>query len=99
MTIEIKKNADETVIRVVGQLDTVTAPVLEKTIDRSAQSAKSVVLELNGLEYISDDGLFALLKAHRQMRKGCSLQLKGIGSEVMAILQDKGFAKLLPITP
>ena len=33
MTIEIKKNADETIIEIVGRLDTTTAPALDKTIN------------------------------------------------------------------
>ena len=33
MTIEIIKNADETIIEIVGRLDTITAPELEKTIN------------------------------------------------------------------
>ena len=33
MTIEIKKNAAETTIEIVGRLDTMTAPTLEKTIN------------------------------------------------------------------
>ena len=32
MTIEIKRNAKEITIEVVGRLDTITAPVLEKTV-------------------------------------------------------------------
>ena len=33
MTIEIKKNAAETIIRIVGRLDTITAPALDKAIN------------------------------------------------------------------
>ena len=32
MTIEIKKNADLTIVEIAGRLDTITAPVLDKTI-------------------------------------------------------------------
>ena len=33
MTMEIKKNAEATVIEVVGRLDTTSAPALEKAIN------------------------------------------------------------------
>ena len=33
MTMEMKKNAAETVIRIVGRLDTITAPNLDKIIN------------------------------------------------------------------
>ena len=33
MTIEIKKNQEETIIEIAGRLDTITAPALDKTIN------------------------------------------------------------------
>ena len=42
MTIEIKKQAKETIIEVAGRLDTITAPVLEKTINDKAAFAQLV---------------------------------------------------------
>ena len=33
MTLEIKKNAEETTIELAGRLDTTTAPALDKTIN------------------------------------------------------------------
>ena len=41
MTIEIKKNNQETIIEVVGRLDTITAPALDKTI-------KDIILKSTG---------------------------------------------------
>ena len=46
MTIEIKKTAESTTIGVVGRLDTMTAPVLEKTINEDIADAKNLVLDL-----------------------------------------------------
>ena len=69
MTIEIKKNAAETIIEIIGRLDTITAPALDKTINEDIGDAKNIVLDLKGLEYISSAGLRVLLSAQKKMQK------------------------------
>ena len=46
MTIEIKKNAEATIIEIVGRLDTITAPELEKTINEDIGDAKNIILDV-----------------------------------------------------
>ena len=70
MTIEIKRNADEVVIELVGRLDTNTAPALDKTIGEDIQDSENLVLDLKGLEYISSAGLRVLLAAQKKMQHG-----------------------------
>ena len=45
MTIEIKKNAEATIIEIVGRLDTITAPELEKTINEDIGDVKNIILD------------------------------------------------------
>ncbi|MBO5776931.1 MAG: STAS domain-containing protein, partial [Clostridia bacterium] len=61
MTIEIKRNAEETIIEVAGRLDTITAPALDKAINEDIDGTKNLVLDLKDLEYISSAGLRVLL--------------------------------------
>ena len=68
MTIEIKKNAAETIIEVVGRLDTITAPALDKTINEDIGDTKNLVLDVKGMEYISSAGLRVLLSAQKFSR-------------------------------
>jgi anti-sigma B factor antagonist len=97
MTIEIKKNANETIIEVVGRLDTITAPVLEKTISENIASVRSLALDFKGLEYISSAGLRVLLGAQKKMQKLGSMKLTGVCDEVMEVLEMTGFADILTI--
>lgn len=97
MTIEIKKNAKELTIEVVGRLDTITAPVLEKTIGENIGGVESLVLDLKGLEYISSAGLRVLLGAQKKMRNSGSMRLTGVCEEVMEVLEMTGFADILTI--
>ena len=97
MTIEIKKYAKETTIEVVGRLDTITAPVLEKTIGENIGGIESLVLDFKGLEYISSAGLRVLLGAQKKMNKVGSMRLTGVCEEVMEVLEMTGFADILTI--
>ena len=97
MTIEIKKNAKETIIEIVGRLDTITAPVLEKTIGENISDTESLVLNMKGLEYISSAGLRVLLGAQKKMQKIGSMKLVSVCEEVMEVLEMTGFADILEI--
>ena len=97
MTIEIKKYENATTIEVVGRLDTITAPVLEKTINENIAGIQSLVLDLKGLEYISSAGLRVLLGAQKRMQKNGTMKLTGVCEEVMEVLEMTGFADILTI--
>ena len=97
MTIEIKKNEQATTIEVVGRLDTITAPVLEKTINENIGSIDNLILDLKGLEYISSAGLRVLLGAQKKMQKVGSMKLTGVCEDVMEVLEMTGFADILTI--
>ena len=97
MTIEIKKDAAETIIEIVGRLDTITAPVLDKTINEDIGDTKNLVLDVKGMEYISSAGLRVLLSAQKKMQKIGSMKVKNVCTEVMDVFQMTGFADILVI--
>ena len=97
MTLEIKKNAAETVIRIVGRLDTITAPNLDKIINEELGDTKNLVMDMKGLEYISSAGLRVLLGAQKKMQKIGSVKVTGVCEAVMDVLEMTGFADILVI--
>ena len=97
MTIEIIKNSDETIIEIVGRLDTITAPALDKTINEDIEETKNLVLNLKGMEYISSAGLRVLLSAQKKMQKIGSMKLTNVCDAVMDIFEMTGFADILVI--
>ena len=97
MTIEIKRNAEETTIELVGRLDTTTAPVLDKTISEDIEGTKSLILNLKGLEYISSAGLRVLLSAEKKMQKIGSMKVTNVCEAVMEVFEMTGFADILTI--
>ena len=97
MTIEIKKNDKEIIIEIVGRLDTITAPVLEKTIGDNIGGMQSLILDFKGLEYISSAGLRVLLGAQKKMNGVGSMKLINVCEDVMEVLEMTGFADILTI--
>ena len=97
MTIEIKKNNQETVIEIVGRLDTITAPALDKTINEDIGDTQNLVLDVKGMEYISSAGLRVLLAAQKKMQKIGSMKVTGVCEEVMEVFEMTGFADILVI--
>ena len=97
MTIEIKKNAAQTIIEIVGRLDTITAPALDKTINEDIGDTKNLVLDVKGMEYISSAGLRVLLGAQKKMQKIGSMKVINVCAEVMEVFEMTGFADILVI--
>ena len=97
MTIEIKKNAEATIIEVAGRLDTLTASSLDKAINEDIGEVKHLVLDLKNLEYISSAGLRVLLGAQKKMQKIGSMKVVNVCEEVMEVFEMTGFADILTI--
>ena len=97
MTIEIKKNAEATIIEVAGRLDTLTASSLDKAINEDIGEVKYLVLDLKNLEYISSAGLRVLLGAQKKMQKIGFMKVTNVCEEVMEVFEMTGFADILVI--
>ena len=97
MTIEIKRNEKKITIAVVGRLDTITAPALEKSIGENIDGINSLVLDFEGVEYISSAGLRVLLGAQKKIQKTGTMKLTNVCEEVMEVFEMTGFADILTI--
>jgi anti-anti-sigma factor len=90
MTVEIKKRNKEALIKIAGVLDKTTAESLEKTIENSVKSAPSIVLDLSGIEHITNEGLLVLLRTRKEIKSVGSLRLNGVCESVMQIIEASG---------
>ena len=97
MTIEMNKNEQEVVLMVAGRLDATTAPQLDKTIEEVVNGINSLILDLEGLEYISSAGLRVILIAQKKMQQIGSMTVKNVREEIMDIFEMTGFADILTI--
>ena len=97
MTIEIKTTVEATVIEVAGRLDTITAPMLDKTINEDISGVKNLILDLKEVAYVSSAGLRVLLSAQKKMQKVGSMKVRNVCPEVMEVFEMTGFADILVI--
>ncbi len=67
MDISENKNGDTNVVSVSGRLDTTTAPQLETKLRECTKGIKTLVMDLQAVEYISSAGLRVVLLAHKLM--------------------------------
>ena len=97
MMIERNVNGSVVTLKIVGRLDTSTAPALEAAVEGCVQDIKELVLDCNALEYISSAGLRVILKAQKQMNVRGSMKLIGVNEAIMEVFDITGFADILTI--
>ncbi|MGN1184582.1 MAG: STAS domain-containing protein, partial [Oliverpabstia sp.] len=94
MTIEKTLNGETLILKVIGRLDTSTAPQLEAEMNDSLDSAKDLILDFSELEYISSAGLRVILKAQKIMNKQGTMKLTGVNDTVMEVFDITGFSDI-----
>ena len=97
MTIEKVLNGESAKIVVVGRLDTLTAPELEKELDALIANLKELTLDMAGLEYVSQAGLRVILKAQKIMNTQGSMKLTSVNDSIMEVFDITGFLDILTI--
>lgn len=97
MNISIVKENGATILKIEGRLDTTTAPELEKTINAEGEALKNLVLDFDGVDYISSAGLRVILGAQKKMNIQGSMELVNVSEAVMDIFEMTGFAEILVI--
>ena len=97
MTIEKNVTGAVVTLKIVGRLDTSTAPALEAAIDSCAADIKELILDCSSLEYISSAGLRVILKAQKLMNVQGSMKLLDVNETIMEVFDITGFADILTI--
>ena len=97
MTIEKTMTGAAATLKIVGRLDTTTAPELEAAIDGCAAGLNELVLDCSALEYVSSAGLRVILKAQKLMNAQGSMKLTHVNETIMEVFDITGFADILTI--
>jgi len=98
MEIIKTKNGMTLEVKLLGRLDTNTAPELDDNIKKDIDNVEKIELDLKELDYISSAGLRTVLVIHKAMsaKKG-KLVIKNIKDEVMEVFDMTGFSSFLNI--
>lgn len=95
----VKEFKDGTlVVKVKGEIDTVTAPTLEKEVGAELGKAELLILDFKEVNYVSSAGLRVILALYKkQGDKNRKLELVNVNTEVMTVLEMTGFTSFLTI--
>ena len=98
MDINKEKNGNALTVSLIGRLDAVTAPELDKDLKNSLEGVKELIFDLAQLDYIASAGLRILLKYQKLMDKaGNEMKIKNVKVEVKEVLDMTGFSDFLHI--
>ena len=97
MTIEKNVNGSAVVLKIIGRLDTATAPALEPAVEGCIGGVQELVLDCAALEYVSSAGLRVILKTQKRMNVQGAMKLTGVNETIREIFDITGFADILTI--
>lgn len=97
MNINERKNNNEIILELTGRLDTTTAPKLERVLQDFTDDIKSVILDLEHLEYLSSAGLRIILLMQKHMNKKGHMVVKNVNETIMEVFEITGFVDVLDI--
>jgi uncharacterized protein (TIGR02172 family) len=96
MKLEKTLNDARMTVVLTGRLDTATAPVLGELVDRQLEGIAELVLDFDGLDYVSSVGLRVILNAQRKMRAAHgSLVVKNVSQTIASVFEMTGFDSIL----
>ncbi len=89
MNFSKTNNGDEVVLKIEGELDSITASDLRPTLESlAAEEPKKVVLDLTGLRLIDSSGVGAVVSLFKRVRAtGGDFQVVGVQGQPRSIFR------------
>ena len=97
MTIDKNIEGTKTQLKISGRLDTSTAPELEATINNCLAGVEELIMDFEGLEYVSSAGLRVILKTQKIMNNQGNMKIINVNDTIMEVFDITGFADVLTI--
>lgn len=99
MEFDSKKEADGTVISITGRMDAMTAPDIENRLTELVNAGeKKLVVDLQGLSYISSAGLRSLLATAKKLKTTQGrMVFANLGGHVTEVFRISGFYSLFTV--
>ena len=93
ITVDAEKG--KAVVVPESELNTITAPKLEKELEGIMDSLNELVLDFSNVEYMSSAGLRVVLGAHQVMKKKGGLKIINVSEIVMEAFEVTGLLNAL----
>ncbi|MBR6337268.1 MAG: STAS domain-containing protein [Ruminococcus sp.] len=97
MKINKSLNDGKLKLEIIGRLDTLTAPELDKELKETLTGVKELEIACNDLEYISSAGLRVLLTAQKMMNAQGEMYITGCSDDILDIFEITGFSQILTV--
>ncbi|MCR5451568.1 MAG: STAS domain-containing protein [Lachnospiraceae bacterium] len=97
--LDIKKeqNGGKLTLYLKGRLDTNTAPQMEENIKDSLEGVTELILDMEGLEYISSAGLRVILFAKKTMDNNGGMKVINSNPDVKDVFAVTGFLDIIDL--
>ena len=101
LSIETDSRQDVSVMKVQGRVDSESAPELDDALTKLLQENRNkIVLDLDGVDYMSSAGLRAMVKAYQTATKsGGDVRLACVSNPVEVILRTVGMMQMFQMYP
>ena len=97
MEIIKEKTGEKLIIKLVGKLDTNTAPELTESLKDDLNDVKDLTFDMADLIYISSAGLRVILSTQKIMNKQGSMKVINVQDIIMEVFEATGFVDILTI--
>ena len=96
MNITKKVNGETMTVSINGRLDTSTAPEFETFMNENLTEVGGLILDCEGLEYISSAGIRVLLGAYKKMNKNQGIMRIDKANElILEVFEMTGLLQML----
>jgi anti-sigma B factor antagonist len=96
--ITVEQDDGDTVLRLRGQLDLLSAPLLRDAVDQL--EPQRVVLDVSGVEFMNSSGLSVLIVLAKRLRgQGGELVIRGAQPMLTKTFEISGVTEVLTIEP
>jgi anti-sigma B factor antagonist len=97
MVINKQFNGSELTVSLVGRLDTVTSPQLEKELKALLMGVTKLHFDFSELEYLSSAGLRVMLRTQKQMDGKGTMTIGNANDIIMELFNMTGFSDIMTI--
>jgi anti-sigma B factor antagonist len=96
--VNVDTTGDITIIEMVGELDSVTAPAVQEQIIPLAKQGYKIILDMTGVTYMSSAGLRILLLMYRTINEHVgTIIIAGLNDDVRDVMSITGFLEFFTI--
>lgn len=95
MELEFKNENGKLIVKVIGKLDTMTAPKLEEELSKKIEGINEIVFDFEELKYISSSGIRVLVGTGKRVNNNMTI-VKPL-DEVMEVFSITGLTRVFKI--